>query len=159
MTKRMYKMSVTPENKEVDADDELTSNFRLRCTCLSFVCSFFHFSSIEPSTNTKNPSIARVPVNVSRKCLPQSSEKKVPNLTICDNLYTILSACNNPMIQWQIHFNIVKWPLNLWTYNKRTRRKNPVKCTRHQTRTTEKNVVHSRCKTNSKATHTHIHSN
>lgn len=144
MTKRMYKMSVTPENKEVDADDELTSNFRLRCTCLSFVCCSFTSVLLNPAQTQKTHLLLECQW-MCHANVYLSQRKKVPNLTICDNLYTILSACNNPTIQWQIHFNIVKWPLNLWTYNKRTKRKNPVKCTRHQTRTTEKNVVHSWC--------------
>lgn len=54
MTKRMYKMSVTPENKEVDDDDdELTSNFRLRCTCLSFVCRSFISVLLNPAQTQK----------------------------------------------------------------------------------------------------------
>lgn len=121
MTKRMYKMSVTPENKEVDNDDELTSNFRLRCTCLSFVCSFFHFSSIEPSTNTKSPSIARVPVNVSRKCLPQSEEKGTEFNHLWQFVYDFecMQQSNDPMTNTLQHCQMAFKFVNIQQKNKK----------------------------------------
>lgn len=105
------------------------SYFRLRCSVLyvQIFYSSISFNFIVPS--------ACVLENVSRKCLPQS-EKKVPNLTICDNL----SACNDdPMTNTLQHCQTAFKFVNITQKNK----KNQIQWNEHDI----KNEPPKKCRT------------
>lgn len=142
MTKRMFKMSVSPENNE----DELTSNF---FCCGSLCCSYciFHsfilnfVCSLQPNTNLKSHLL----LQCHRECVTQLSsvyfEKRYRTVAIV-TLYNILNACNDLMTNTFQHCQIG------FVFVNNRKNESRWKCVTSKT---------NHRKTNSKTTH--IHSN